>query len=371
MQLKRHFGWSFPLCARMRCLIFPALVIVAGPAFGGDALQSESSAGGPALAQRNSSAPAVATVEVRLEDESILKLVVKDDRLEMMTRYGRVTIPVGEIEKIDFGHRIAQDVAVSVSSHIAALGSKDFQSREAASQALLRLREKSYAELVKAAKSKDAEVVRRAEQLLQKIREQVPEDRLSPPEFDVVQTSDGSRLVGRIEVPAFRVRTIAFGDQHLKLSDVRSLRSLSYEEPEQVVTDALPDPGNMTAFQGQVGKTLAIKVTGRAGGAAPQVAPGGAVVLVAGGTVWGTEIYTLDSTVSLAAVHAGLLKAGQSAILRVKILGPQTAFQGSERNGIQSMAYGFYNGGYSFEKKAHRSSRATVGIVGTPGRNAP
>ena len=156
----------------------------------------------------------------------------------------------------------------------------------------MKLREKGYTELVKAAKSKDAEVARRAELLLQKIREQVPEERLSPPEFDVVQTSDGSRLVGRIEIPALRVRTIAFGDQQLKLADVRSLRSLSYEEPEEVVADALPDPGNMTAFQGQVGKTLAIRVTGRAGGAAPQVAPGGAVVLVAGGTVWGTDIYT-------------------------------------------------------------------------------
>ena len=61
-------------------------------------------------------------------------------------------IDVGEIDKIDFGHRIAHEVAASVSTHVAALGAKDFQSREAASQALLKLREKSFAELLKAAK---------------------------------------------------------------------------------------------------------------------------------------------------------------------------------------------------------------------------
>src|SRR5204863_821737 len=140
---------------------------------------------------------------------------LKDDKLDMMTRFGRLTIPANEIEKIEFGHRIPPEVASSVVAHISALAAKDFQSREAASGALLKLREKSYAELIKAAKSKDAEVARRAELLLQKIREQVPEDRLSPPEFDVVQTSDGSRLVGRIEIPSLRVRTVAFGDQQL------------------------------------------------------------------------------------------------------------------------------------------------------------
>ncbi len=265
MQLKRYTLHSLVRSAMARHLLAGAVLgATAGVLSAGDALSSDHAAGGPTVGQKNLATGPTATVEVRLEDESVLKVMLKDDRLEMTTRFGRLSIPVGDIEKIDFGHRVAHDVAASVTSHIAALGAKDFQSREAASQALLKLREKAYRELAKAAKSKDAEVVRRAEQLLQKIREQVPEDRLSPPEYDVVQTTDGSRLVGRIDVPAFRIRTVAFGDQQLKLSDVRTLRSLTYEEPEEVVADVLPDPGNMTAFQGQTGKTLAIRVTGRA-----------------------------------------------------------------------------------------------------------
>ena len=34
-----------------------------------------------------------------------------------------------------------------------------------------------------------------------------------------------------------------------------------------------------------------------------------------GGFVWGTNVYTLDSTLALAAVHAGLLKTGESKVV--------------------------------------------------------
>lgn len=336
---------------------FAVMFLPVASAVAGDSLVADGSSQRPTSPAQQEGSPAGATVEVRLEDESVLKVVVRDEKLEMVTRFGKLAVPVSEIEKIEFGRRLSPEVATNIAGHVAALGAKDFPSREAATQALLKLREKGYGELLKAAKSKDAEVARRAEQMLQKIRETVPDDKLHPPEFDVIQTSDGSRFVGRIEMHVFKVRTVAFGEQQLKLADVRSLRSLSYEEPEEVVADALPDPGNMTAFQGQTGKTVTLKVTGRAGGAAPQQIAGGAVVVVGGGTVWGTDLYTLDSTIALAAVHAGALKAGQTGVVRIRVLGPQPTFQGSERNGVQSMAYGFYNGAYQFDK-GRRGSRS-------------
>jgi hypothetical protein len=80
--------------------------------------------------------------------------------------------------------------------------------------------------------------------------------------------------------------------------------------------------------------------------------PGAApAALVVGGSVWGTDLYTLDSTLALAAVHAGLMRPGQSGVVKIKIMGPQGAFQGSDRNGVQSMAYGFFNGAYQFESR--------------------
>ncbi len=85
---------------------------------------------------------------------------------------------------------------------------------------------------------------------------------------------------------------------------------------------------------------------------------GGLIIAGAQGFVWGTDTYTLDSSLALTAVHAGVLKTGQTGVVRVKILGPQAGFQGSTRNGVTSMPYGFYNGGYEFVRgRARRPPR--------------
>lgn len=64
------------------------------------------------------------------------------------------------------------------------------------------------------------------------------------------------------------------------------------------------------------------------------------------GGLWGTDIYTDDSSIASAAVHTGLLQRGERATLRVRISGPQTGFIGSIRNGVTSSTYGAWPGSY-------------------------
>ena len=68
------------------------------------------------------------------------------------------------------------------------------------------------------------------------------------------------------------------------------------------------------------------------------------------GSLWGTDTYTLDSTLALAAVHAGVVRPGQNGVVKVTILAPQAAFQGSQRNGVTSSHYGNYPGAYKIVK---------------------
>jgi len=58
-----------------------------------------------------------------------------------------------------------------------------------------------------------------------------------------------------------------------------------------------------------------------------------------GGTVWGTDVYTDDSAVCPALVHAGVLpeSGGVASVTFVRGL---LAYVGSERNGIKSNSYG-------------------------------
>lgn len=68
------------------------------------------------------------------------------------------------------------------------------------------------------------------------------------------------------------------------------------------------------------------------------------------GSVWGTDVYTGDSSLALAAVHAGALKPGETAIVRVTVMRPLSQYQGSVRNGVTSHDYGRYGTAYGVSR---------------------
>jgi hypothetical protein len=69
-----------------------------------------------------------------------------------------------------------------------------------------------------------------------------------------------------------------------------------------------------------------------------------------GGSVWGSDPYTADSVVCVAARHAGVIdKAGGSFV--VTIDGKQEAFKGSEKNGVTTDDYHAYERTYHVSKQ--------------------
>lgn len=266
-------------------------------------------------------------VEVRFTDNSVLKLKLDDDRLEFVTPHGKLLVPVYEVHRIDFATRVCSETAKRIQTAIKNLGSSEFRLREAASADLLSFGSSAYPALLDAAKDKDPEVVRRADDLLERVRSSVPEEELEIRKQDVIHTGD-SKIAGWIQGDAFKATTTQFGPVQLKLADLRSIRSLSASLVGDDASASL-DPGNLANFQNQGGKTLAFRVTG-----------------AVNGSVWGTDVYTADSNLASAAVHAGVLKPGQTKVIRVKIVGSPPAFQSSSRNGVTSSAYGFYPSAY-------------------------
>jgi hypothetical protein len=84
------------------------------------------------------------------------------------------------------------------------------------------------------------------------------------------------------------------------------------------------EPFNTEALRARPGSTFVVKnVTGSTQG-----------------SVWGSGVYTDDSDVASAAVHAGALKEGETRDVRVVALGPRDAFDGSTHNGVTSSQYG-------------------------------
>jgi len=274
------------------------------------------------------------SIDVRLTDDSTIKLTLLEGQIEFLTPHGRLTIPVADIRKVELGMRIPDDVAAQIQAAVSDLGSNQFRKREEAMSLLLRHREKSYPALKQATKSTDAEVAKRAEELIEKLEKLVPDGRLEQPDYDVVYT-ELSKIAGKIVTPTLRAKSFAFGEVQLRLSDTLAMSVTGFKDKEEAVA-ALPDPGSLTAYQHpqHIGKILMFRVTG-----------------AAQGSLWGTETYTLDSTLAAAAVHMGVLKIGQTGNVRVLVLGPSAGFVGSTRNGLTSSNYANYPGAYKILAK--------------------
>jgi hypothetical protein len=272
-------------------------------------------------------------VEVHFADNSVLKLKLRDDKVEIVTRYGKLIVPVADIQRIEFATRVSEADEKRIPVLIGNLGSTDFPTRDAASAELLKLAEKAYPALVEATKHKDPEVVRRATELVEKIRDSVPPENLEVRLNDVIQTAD-SKISGRITTTTLKANTTQFGEVTMKLLDIRSLNAPGFGEPEKEVATAEPAPQSLLPLQAQIGKTFSFTVTGANNGG-----------------VWGTDVYTLDSYLPSAAVHAGVLKVGQTGVVKVKIVASPPAFTGSTRNGVTSGAYMQFQGAYQILKK--------------------
>lgn len=68
--------------------------------------------------------------------------------------------------------------------------------------------------------------------------------------------------------------------------------------------------------------------------------------------VWGTDVYSDDSSVCTAAVHFGLIGTDNGGTLAVKILPGQESYAGSTRNGYTSLDYGEWTGSFTFQGPA-------------------
>jgi hypothetical protein len=94
---------------------------------------------------------------------------------------------------------------------------------------------------------------------------------------------------------------------------------------------ALADPGNLTTYRDKVGQAFTFTVTG-----------------ATGGSVYGEGIYTDDSALATAAVHAGILKLGETRDIHVAVLPGQSSYKGAFDFGVMSSSYGAWQGSYKF-----------------------
>jgi hypothetical protein len=276
--------------------------------------------------------PAPGLVEVRSADGTRRKVTLLDDKFEFTTPYGKLTVPAADVLALDLAIRIPEKVAREIEKVITDLGHPEFAAREAASAALVRLGARAYPAAVAAARSDDPEVRSRAERFLEKIRKELPAGLLKVRPHDVLTVSH-STFAGRLEAVGLRVRTAEGKETEVKLADLIGLRTPAYKAQLLARIDVRPDPGTAGGLGGQVGAAFYVRVRG-----------------TTNGPLWGSGVYTNDSAIAKAAVHAGVLKDGETGLVKVTIVAPPASYQGETRNGITSSPYGAWPGAYTVEK---------------------
>ena len=163
-------------------------------------------------------------VTLVLCDGSLVKGVTPPEAVEIVTRQGTVSVPFQNVRRIEFGFRLSEKDAREVEEAVARLGSRRFRERERAGTRLLALGRKAYPAVLRASRSKDSEVARRAADVVEQLQREIPADWLQTTQEDTLTTASGV-LVGRLREVAFEAQSSSLGRLTVRLADLRSLHS--------------------------------------------------------------------------------------------------------------------------------------------------
>jgi beta-lactamase regulating signal transducer with metallopeptidase domain len=126
------------------------------------------------------------------------------------------------------------------------------------------------------------------------------------------------------------------------------IRELERSSP--AARQAQSPPANLTEYRDRVGQSFLFEIVG-----------------ANDGVVWGTDVYTDDSVLAAAAVHAGVVQPGERRLVRVTILPGRESYEGSTRNGVTSSSYATWQGSYRIEPAGPRRSADNQGALPEPG----
>lgn len=117
------------------------------------------------------------------------------------------------------------------------------------------------------------------------------------------------------------------------VSDAADSSDGSYQLLPPPLDEFANAPTNMGAFIGKYDIIFVFRTTGSKEGA-----------------IWGGKdgVYTSDSEIATAAVHAGVLKPGQTGLVRIKVLPGKSSYPEITRNGLTSHSFDEWEGSYEF-----------------------
>jgi hypothetical protein len=174
-------------------------------------------------------------VEILFLNGSKVRVIIQTEKLEIASIYGRLTVPIEDVQAIEFGLHYPDGALEKVNLAIKNLGSSDYRSREAAAKSLVALGPFAYPAVVRTTSVKETEVAARAKDIVEKLKAKYPKKDLRTNVDDRVVTATQT-LVGRILTTTVKTKAEYFGEIEHKLANMRTLRAFTSSPAEVDVT---------------------------------------------------------------------------------------------------------------------------------------
>jgi len=176
-------------------------------------------------------------VEVTFANGSVVRMTLLPDKLEIDTPYGKLSVPMRDVRRIDFGLHMPEGTEKKIAAAIKRLSSAEFKERDAAVHELVGLGAYAYPALLQVAKSEELETAKRAQDGLAKIRAKVPAKELRISDDDKVVTPRFT-IIGRIVTPSIKGKSEYFGEVELALPKLRQVRGIVEARDADALVDA-------------------------------------------------------------------------------------------------------------------------------------
>jgi len=278
--------------------------------------------------------------EMRLADGKTQSIKITEPIVTIATEFGTVKVPNADIRRIEFGVKLSPADQKLVDESLKAVASKESKDRERGKAALLELGQKAYPFVLRAIKTADRDASPHLVFLADRLKPK--EDPLAEIDFelrdyDLVFAADGSKFAGKL-LPDVLAAIVDGKDAKIGRGEATVLVHAN--------SAAVPVKYDVVAsingcWETHLNKTVAIEVT--AG--------------LVGSSVWGSNPYTSDSYLPMAAIHAGVLKDGETATILLKILPDPGSYTGSTKHGITSSNYGVWRGCYQIVGKLKKATK--------------
>lgn len=186
-----------------------------------------------------SAGPLSSPCVVQLIDNSRLMVTILQKDVEVITKYGKQTVPFGDIRKIEFGFRCPPEAEKEIRACIENLKSSDFKERQVAQNRLSgkEIGHFAYPFVKKISEGKgDLESVRRATTAVEMIRMKTSENLLNLKDRDVLWAKE-FMITGKVQGVAFKTRSL-LGEITIDFHNICSVVRNVEHRGETIIIDA-------------------------------------------------------------------------------------------------------------------------------------